>query len=202
MRLDISAEIDVSAFERAARDYAEAGGKTLQYAQWRGIAQWARKAIAHHRGLGLSAQTNARISALFTTRQWRLYSWLAKGRPIGRGKGALTAYAQTVATARKKSVGFPMALLLAMSRAAARRSDVRLAGGTRGWTRLASGGLGRFATVEAGAMYQFRSPLTSARQPRDPSASERAAIADLAATQSAQVADMEVYIARKLEGRP
>ena len=95
-----------------------------------------------------------------------------------------------------------MALLLAMSRAAARRSDVRLAGGTRGWTRLAAGGLGRAAPIESGSMYRFRSELTSARQIRNPEPSERAAVAALAETQSAQVADMEVYIARKLEGRP
>lgn len=200
--IDISAQIDVADFERTARAYAEAGGKTLQYAQWRGLSQWARKAIAHHKGIQPSAQTNARISALFSSRQWRLYSWLAKGRPIGHGKGALTTYAQTVSTARKKSVGFPMALLLGIAQAAQRRADAVLGSGVRGWTRLAAGGLGRAATIEAGAMYRFKSDLTSARQVRNPEASERAAVAALAATQSAQVADMETYIARKLEGRP
>ena len=63
--IDISAQIDVTDFERTARAYAEAGGKTLQYAQWRGLSQWARKAIAYHKGIRPSAQTNARISALF-----------------------------------------------------------------------------------------------------------------------------------------
>ena len=196
--IDISASVDVSEFERAAERYAAAGNKTLEFAQWRGLSQWARKAIAYHKGIKPSAATNARITALFTSRQWRLYSWLAKGKPIG-GKGALTRYARDVMGARKASVGFPMAMLLGISRAAQRKADAILATGLRGWTRRTAGGLGRVAAIEAGAVYQFRSDLTSARQPRDPAPSERAALDALAATQAAQVEDMEVYIQRKLQ---
>lgn len=196
--IDISAQVDVSDFERTAERYARVAGKTLEAAQWRGLSQWARKAIAYHKGVHPSQLTSARITQLFTSRQWRLYSWLAKGKPIGHGKGTLKAYANTVKTARKKSVGFPMALLLGMSRAAAAKAAVTLKTGLRGWARLNAAGLGRIASLTAGAVYQFKSDLTSAKQVRNPAPNEEAAMSALAATQAAQVADMETYIQRKL----
>jgi hypothetical protein len=197
--IDISAQVDVSDFERTAERYARVAGKTLEAAQWRGLSQWARKAIAYRKTRQPSQATKARISRLFSSRQWRLYSWLAKGRDIGHGEHALRDFARRIATSRKQSVGFPMALLVGLSKAAAAKSRATLKTGLRGWARLTAGGLGRVASIDAGAEYQFKSDLTSAKQMRNPAPNEQAALDALAATQSAQVADMETYIQRKLE---
>lgn len=209
MIADFGGEVDTRQFERAVENYAAATGKTLEAALWRQLRSWSLKAYKAHRDRVPASATRSRINALLPAGkngaewQWRLVEWLMRrdGRDAG-GPGAREAFARAERGARRKSANFGAHLVMGLARAAEAKGDALYNTGIRGSARLAGGGLSRTVEVDAASRYTFDSPESRARVPRAVANLERALLEAFDRTLPAQIADMENYIARKLEGRP
>lgn len=228
MIADFGGEVDTRAFERACEDYAAATGKTLEAALWRQLRSWALKAYKSHRARVPSSATRSRVNALLPAGsrgadwQWRLVEWLMARDGIhepaveSNTRKAFRAYrkaarayakarrefARTERSARTRSAGFGAHMIMGLAKAAEAKGDAVYNTGIRGSARLAGGGLSRTVDVDAASRYTFDSPESRARVPRAVARLERALLDAFDRTLSAQVADIEDYIARKLEGRP
>ena len=209
MIADFGGEVDTRQFERAVENYAAATGKTLEAALWRQLRSWSLKAYKSHRDRVPASATRSRINALLPAGkngaewQWRLVEWLMRrdGRDAG-GPGAREAFARAERGARRKSANFGAHLVMGLARAAEAKGDALYNTGIRGSARLAGGGLSRTVEVDAASRYTFDSPESRARVPRAVANLERALLEAFDRTLPAQIADMENYIAKKLEGRP
>ena len=228
MIADIGGEVDARQFERVCEDYARATGKTLEAALWRQLRSWSLKAYKAHRDRVNASATRSRVNALLPAGsrgadwQWRLVEWLMARDGIhapaveSNTRTAFRAYrkaarayakarrefARTERGARTRSAGFGAHMIMGLAKAAEARGAALQGTGIRGVARVVSGGLSRSVEIDAASRSMFSSPASRARVPRAVANLERALADAFDRTLPAQIADMENYIARKLEGRP
>lgn len=202
--MQMGATVDTSAFESAVRDYADATGKTFDAALWRSMRSWALKAYKWRRQTSPRAKVNANVNTLFPAGkrgadwQWRLVEWLMD-RDGHADKSGRADFAKAEKRARRKSAGFGEHLIMGLAKAAEAKGAAmfhRIHGAAR---VTGGGGLSSHVEAAASSVYNFESPQSRARVPRDEMDLERALVDALNATAAAQVADMEAYIARKLQ---
>ncbi len=203
----MAATVDTTAFEAAVHEYAEATGKTVEAAMWRSLRSWAVKAQNWRWRRHPKDVVKAKIHATIPTSKradawkWRLVQALMKrdGRGDAENAGRRAAYAGYERRHRDKSVGFGKQVIKGVEMAARQKGSALVGSGIRGMASMRAAGLGRIAEVAVVSRYEFKSPESRARIPREVANLERALVEAFAATEAAQVADMEEYIARKLQ---
>lgn len=211
-------KVDSSDLVTTLRRYAEVSGKSIETAGWRMLSKWSYQALGQYKAIHPSRRTLAYIPTLpgrkEKSKDWRLVTWLKKGRKVNlkqyiftpekekklkrkrRGLGPLTRFAQTELGARRKSVGFSTALILAAAKSAKRKMALVTKTGIRAATSQGGSGVINLAVQ---SVYNFRNPKSRANQSRNVSRMERYIALAFRATLRDIVYDMEKYIARKAQ---
>lgn len=189
---------DIASFNAAIDNYVRASKKDAETCLWKQLANWAYKALGI---LRREPDAKNRLPQFPTGKRganWPLVSWLAHLQEVhGAARRPLREVSKAEKSARRKSAGFIKALMLGAAKAARRKSTARQGTGIQ--ARVSRGkAVGDRMEASVRSEYRFRRGTTRAFTARDTRGIDRRAEAALEAARPAVVADIEIYLAKKM----